>query len=58
MVDGDNNIEIVFDGNSKYIGSVSDLFKDKKEYEEGDPIETEKIRHNSIINQFYLTFME
>ena len=49
VVDGDNNIEIVFDGNSKYIGSVSHLFKDKKEYEEGDPIETEKIRHNSIL---------
>lgn len=48
VIDGDNSVEIVFDGDSKYKGSVSDLFKDKKEYEEGDSIETEKIRHNTI----------
>ena len=49
VIDGDNSVEIVFDRDSKYKGSVSDLFKDKKEYEEGDSIETEKIRYNSIL---------
>ena len=48
VIDGDNSVEIIFDGDSKFKGSVSDLFKDKKEYEEGDSVETEKIRHNTI----------
>ena len=49
-IEGDNDIEVIFDESSKFKGKVFELFENKKEYEEGDPIDTEKIRQHTFVN--------
>ena len=49
-IEGDNDIEVIFDESSKFKGKEFELFENKKEYEEGVPIDTEKIRQHTFVN--------